>query len=159
MSDDHSRIARLEEGIKSVCKALDDIKAAAERDAYSGNGFLVAKVDKNGFEMLDNEKIEYSEREKGDLRKLFQKSKDLLNFSAEKIKDITIDSVLKEQFISLSGSLENIVGCIATISNKMSARHACEAEPLRHHCLLCVNSGFALVQFILEVYNNKKNKN
>lgn len=31
MSDDHSRIARLEEGIKSVCKALDDIKAAAER--------------------------------------------------------------------------------------------------------------------------------
>ena len=109
--------------------------------------------------ILDNEKIEYSEREKGDLRKLFQKSKDLLNFSAEKIKDITIDSVLKEQFISLSGSLENIVGCIATISNKMSARHACEAEPLRHHCLLCVNSGFALVQFILEVYNNKKNKN
>lgn len=31
MSDDHSRIARLEEGIKSVCKTLDDIKAAAER--------------------------------------------------------------------------------------------------------------------------------
>ena len=33
------------------------IRAAAERDTYSGNGYLVAKVDKNGFEMLDNEKI------------------------------------------------------------------------------------------------------
>lgn len=31
MSDDHSKIVRLEEGIKAVCKALDDIKAAAER--------------------------------------------------------------------------------------------------------------------------------
>ena len=31
MCDDHSRIARLEEGIKSVCKTLDEIKSAAER--------------------------------------------------------------------------------------------------------------------------------
>ena len=38
--------------------AIRVIKAAAERDTYSGNGFLVAKVDKNGFEMLDKEKID-----------------------------------------------------------------------------------------------------
>ena len=31
MSDDHSRIARLEEGIKSVCHTLDEIKEAALR--------------------------------------------------------------------------------------------------------------------------------
>lgn len=31
MSDDHSRIARLEEGIKSVCHTLDEIKQAAQR--------------------------------------------------------------------------------------------------------------------------------
>jgi 20S proteasome alpha/beta subunit len=37
--------------------AIRAIRAAAERDTYSGNGYLVAKVDENGFEMLDNEKI------------------------------------------------------------------------------------------------------
>ena len=31
MGDDHSKIVRLEEGIKAVCKSLDEIKAAAER--------------------------------------------------------------------------------------------------------------------------------
>lgn len=31
MGDDHSKIVRLEEGIKAVCKTLDEIKAAAER--------------------------------------------------------------------------------------------------------------------------------
>ena len=45
----------VDEGLEVAIRA---IKAAAERDAYSGNGFLVAKVDKNGFEMLDNEKID-----------------------------------------------------------------------------------------------------
>ena len=43
-----------DEGIEIAIRA---IRAAAERDTYSGNGYLVAKVDKNGFEMLDNEKI------------------------------------------------------------------------------------------------------
>ena len=31
MSDDHSRIARLEEGIKSLCHTLDEMKDAATR--------------------------------------------------------------------------------------------------------------------------------
>ena len=43
-----------DEGIEIAIRA---IRAAAERDTYSGNGYLVAKVDENGFEMLDNEKI------------------------------------------------------------------------------------------------------
>lgn len=44
----------VEDGLKVAIRA---IKAASERDAYSGNGYLVAKVDKDGFEMLDDEKI------------------------------------------------------------------------------------------------------
>ncbi len=44
----------VEEGLELAIRA---IRAAAERDTYSGNGFLVAKVDKDGFEMLDNEKV------------------------------------------------------------------------------------------------------
>ena len=43
-----------DEGIEVAIRA---IRAAAERDTYSGNGYLVAKVTKDGFEMLDNEKI------------------------------------------------------------------------------------------------------
>ena len=31
MSDDHSRIARLEEGIRAVCHTLDEIKQASQR--------------------------------------------------------------------------------------------------------------------------------
>ncbi len=45
---------KVEEGLEIAVRA---IKAAAERDTYSGNGYLVAKVDKNGFEMLDEEKV------------------------------------------------------------------------------------------------------
>ena len=44
----------VDEGLEVAIRA---IRAAAERDTYSGNGFLVAKVDKDGFEMLDNEKV------------------------------------------------------------------------------------------------------
>ena len=44
----------VEEGLELSIRA---IRAASERDTYSGNGFLVAKVDKDGFEMLDNEKV------------------------------------------------------------------------------------------------------
>ena len=43
-----------DEGIEIAIRA---IRAAAERDTFSGNGYLVAKVDKDGFEMLDDEKI------------------------------------------------------------------------------------------------------
>ena len=44
----------VEEGLELAIRA---IRAASERDTYSGNGFLVAKVVKDGFEMLDNEKV------------------------------------------------------------------------------------------------------
>ena len=38
--------------------ALRAIKAATERDTYSGNGFLVAQVTKDGFKMLEKEEVE-----------------------------------------------------------------------------------------------------
>lgn len=38
--------------------ALRAIKAATERDVYSGNGFLVATVTKDGYKMLDEKEVE-----------------------------------------------------------------------------------------------------
>lgn len=38
--------------------AVRAIKAATERDTYSGNGFLVAEVTKDGFKMLEKEEVE-----------------------------------------------------------------------------------------------------
>jgi len=38
--------------------AIRSIKSAAERDTYSGNGYLVAKVDENGFKMLNEEEVQ-----------------------------------------------------------------------------------------------------
>lgn len=46
---------KVDEGLEIAIRA---IKAATERDTYSGNGYLVAKVDKNGFEMLSDEKVD-----------------------------------------------------------------------------------------------------
>ncbi|MDO5850024.1 MAG: archaeal proteasome endopeptidase complex subunit beta [Methanobacteriaceae archaeon] len=38
--------------------ALRSLKAATERDTFSGNGFLVAKVTKDGYEMLEKDEID-----------------------------------------------------------------------------------------------------
>ena len=38
--------------------AIRAIKAATERDTYSGNGFLLAEVTKDGFKMLEKEEVE-----------------------------------------------------------------------------------------------------
>ena len=38
--------------------AIRAIKAATERDTYSGNGFLVAEVTKDGYKMLEKEEVE-----------------------------------------------------------------------------------------------------
>ena len=38
--------------------AIRSIKAATERDTYSGNGFLVAQVTKDGYKMLEKEEVE-----------------------------------------------------------------------------------------------------
>ena len=43
-----------DEGLEIAVRA---IKAASERDTFSGNGYLVAKVTEDGFEMLDKEKV------------------------------------------------------------------------------------------------------
>ena len=38
--------------------AIRAIKAATERDTYSGNGFLLAQVTKDGYKMLEKEEVE-----------------------------------------------------------------------------------------------------
>ena len=45
----------VEEGLEVAVRA---IKAAQERDTYSGNGFLVAQVTKDGYKMLDKEEVD-----------------------------------------------------------------------------------------------------
>lgn len=55
LEDRYNEEMTVEEGIDL---AIRSIKAASERDTYSGNGYLVAKVDANGFEMLDDEKVQ-----------------------------------------------------------------------------------------------------
>jgi len=52
---------RFNEGISAdegIELAIRSIKAAAERDTYSGNGYLVAKIDENGFKMLTEKEID-----------------------------------------------------------------------------------------------------
>mgnify|MGYP000450270346 FL=1 len=51
LEDRYDENITTDEGIEIAIRA---IKAAAERDTYSGNGYLVAKVDANGVEMLAN---------------------------------------------------------------------------------------------------------
>ncbi len=43
---------------EAVELALRSIKSATERDVYSGNGFLVATITKNGFKMFTKEEVE-----------------------------------------------------------------------------------------------------
>ncbi len=45
----------VEEGMELALRA---IKAATERDTFSGNGFLVAKVTEDGYKMLEKEEVE-----------------------------------------------------------------------------------------------------
>lgn len=54
LEDRYHEDLSVDEGLEIGLRA---IKAAAERDTYSGNGYLVAKVDENGVEMLDKESI------------------------------------------------------------------------------------------------------
>ena len=53
-----------DEGLEIAVRA---IKAASERDTFSGNGYLVAKVTEDGFEMLDKEKVNEKINEFNDL--------------------------------------------------------------------------------------------
>ncbi len=54
LEDRYEEGINVDEGLEIAVRA---IKAAAERDTYSGNGYLVAKVGEDGFEMLDDEKV------------------------------------------------------------------------------------------------------
>lgn len=54
LEDRYHEDLTIDEGIKVGIRA---IKAASERDAFSGCGYLVAKIDKNGFELLNDEKV------------------------------------------------------------------------------------------------------
>lgn len=79
----------------------------------------------------------------GDLNKLFNRVKKLLNLDPSR-KDIS-DS-LKQV---LSG-LSSIVSGLASMRNKMSDAHAGNYKPSRHHAKLAVNAAKTLVDFLFE---------
>jgi proteasome beta subunit len=55
LEDRYHEDIKVDEGLEL---AVRSIKAATERDTYSGNGYLVAKVDKNGTKMLEQKEID-----------------------------------------------------------------------------------------------------
>lgn len=95
----------------------------------------------------------------GDLGKLFKEVKKILNFEAQNLKTKVKDDALQEAFIKISGSLEEIVKSIGTISNKMSKRHSRSSESLRHHALLAVNCAYTVCNFIFDSYEYQKKVN
>ncbi len=94
----------------------------------------------------------------GDLPKLFKKIKEILHFESQNIKTKVKNEPLQKAFIKISGSLEQIVHCLATISNNMSKRHSRSSEAFEHHALLAVNCAYTLCNFVFDSYEYQ-NKN
>lgn len=92
-----------------------------------------------------------SQENDGDLNKLFNRARKLLNLDPSR-KDIS-DS-LKQV---LSG-LSSIVSGLASMRNKMSDAHAGNYKPSRHHAKLAVNAAKTLADFLFETkaYQIKK---
>ena len=105
---------------KFIIEHIDDCKKYIEQgkyyDAISDARSLVESVFEH---ILKKNNVDY-EHCNGDLGKLFREIKKVLNFEAQNLKTKVKDPSLQEAFIKISGSLEEIVKSIGTISNKMS---------------------------------------
>jgi len=85
----------------------------------------------------------------GDLNKLFQQTKKILNLDPSK-KDLA--DTIKQ---TLSGLNSVIVG-IAGISNSMGDRHATRHQPKKHHAKLVVNATLTFCEFLVESHEYQK---
>ena len=144
---------------KFIIEHIDDCKKYIEQgkyyDAISDARSLVESVFGH---ILEKNNVDY-EHCNGDLGKLFREIKKVLNFEAQNLKTKVKDPSLQEAFIKISGSLEEIVKSIGTISNKMSKRHSRSSESFEHHALLAVNCSYTLCNFIFDSYKYQKSKN
>jgi hypothetical protein len=151
--------AKKEISSKFIIEHIDDCKKYIEQskyyDAISDARSLVESV----FEyILEEHNVSYNNCN-GDLGKLFREIKKALNFEAQNLKTKVKDETLQEAFIKISGSLEQIVMSIGTISNKMSKRHSRSSESLEHHALLAVNCAYTVCNFVFDSYKYQKSKN
>ena len=151
--------AKKEISSKFIIEHIDDCKKYIEQnkyyDAISDARSLVESV----FEyILEEHNVSYNLCN-GDLGKLFREIKKVLNFEAQNLKTKVKDETLQEAFIKISGSLEQIVMSIGTISNKMSKRHSRSSESFEHHALLAVNCAYTVCNFVFDSYKYQKSKN
>ena len=151
--------AKKEISSKFIIEHIDDCKKYIEQnkyyDAISDARSLVESV----FEyILEEHNVSYDNCN-GDLGKLFREIKKVLNFEAQNLKTKVKDETLQEAFIKISGSLEQIVMSIGTISNKMSKRHSRSSESFEHHALLAVNCAYTVCNFVFDSYKYQKSKN
>lgn len=151
--------AKKEISSKFIIEHIEDCKKYIEQnkyyDAISDARSLVESV----FEyILEEHNVSYDSCN-GDLGKLFREIKKVLNFEAQNLKTKVKDETLQEAFIKISGSLEQIVMSIGTISNKMSKRHSRSSESFEHHALLAVNCAYTVCNFVFDSYKYQKSKN
>ncbi len=151
--------AKKEISSKFIIEHIDDCKKYIDQnkyyDAISDARSLVESV----FEyILEEQNVSYDSCN-GDLGKLFREIKKVLNFEAQNLKTKVKDETLQEAFIKISGSLEQIVMSIGTISNKMSKRHSRSSESFEHHALLAVNCAYTVCNFVFDSYKYQKSKN
>ncbi len=151
--------AKKEISSKFIIEHIDDCKKYIDQnkyyDAISDARSLVESV----FEyILEEQNVSYDSCN-GDLGKLFREIKKVLNFEAQNLKTKVKDETLQEAFIKISGSLEQIVMSIGTISNKMSKRHSRSSKSFEHHALLAVNCAYTVCNFVFDSYKYQKSKN
>ncbi|SAL76604.1 hypothetical protein AWB71_05277 [Caballeronia peredens] len=87
----------------------------------------------------------------GDLSRLFNRVRSLLNLSASR-KDIS------ESLKQVLTGLASIVTGLAAMRNKMSDSHGKTYRPERHHAKLAVNSAKTLAEFLFETVDYQRKK-
>lgn len=143
---------------KFIMEHIDDCKKYIEQNKYYDAMSDARSLVENVFEhILEKCEVNY-ENCNGDLGKLFREIKKVLNFEAKNLKTKVKDQALQDAFIKISGSLEEIVKSIGTISNKMSKRHSRSSESLEHHALLAVNCSYTVCNFIFDSYEYQKSR-
>lgn len=95
--------------------------------------------------------IEGEVENEGDLIKLFNQARKLLNLDP---KRQDINDSLKQVLTGLS----NIVNGLAAMRNKMSDAHGVAYKPSRHHAKLAVNSAKTLADFLFDTMSYQKDK-
>jgi Abortive infection C-terminus len=125
-----------------VIKCEEKLKAADYAGAITNARSLCEEVLCHLERRLDPKATQYD----GDLRKLFKRTRKLLNMDPDKFKE-------REDVTQLLRGLTSIVDALASISNDLGDRHGGSlAKPQPHHALLAVNAANTLCTFLNASY-------